>query len=44
MFAGAGIKSKDDVRHEVDNFEINGNLDVGDGDLGEGSSDESNPK
>ena len=42
--AGAGTKSKDDVGHEVDNFETNGNLDVGDGDMGEGSSDESNPK
>ena len=44
MFAGPGIKSKDDVGHEVENFETNGNLDVGDGDMGEGSSGESNPK
>ncbi|XP_075661237.1 uncharacterized protein LOC142631044 isoform X2 [Castanea sativa] len=29
---GAGTKSKDDVGHEVDNFEANGNLDRGDGD------------
>ena len=41
MFTGAGIKSKDDVGHEADNFETNGNLDVGDGDMGEASSDES---
>ena len=38
-FAGAGTKSKDDVGHEVDNFEANGNLDMGDGDKGD-SKDE----
>ena len=37
--AGAGIKSKDDVGHEVDNFEANGNLVLGDGDAGD-SEDE----
>ena len=37
--AGAGTKSKDDVGHEVDNFEANGNLDMGDGDKGD-SKDE----
>ena len=37
--AGAGIKSKDDVGHEVDNFEANGNLVMGDGDAGD-SEDE----
>lgn len=37
--AGAGTISKDDVGHEVDNIEANGNLDMGNGDTGD-SDDE----
>ena len=39
MLAGAGIKSEDDVVDEVDNFEVDGDADMGDGDTGD-SEDE----
>ncbi|KAL4632129.1 hypothetical protein ACB092_04G029500 [Castanea dentata] len=35
QFTGAGTISKDDVGHEVDNIEANGNLDMGNGDTGD---------
>ena len=34
MLAGAGIKSEDDVGDQVDNFEVDGDADMGDGDTG----------
>ncbi|KAF3962678.1 hypothetical protein CMV_012838 [Castanea mollissima] len=32
VLAGAGVKSEDDVGDEVDNFEVDGDIDMGDGD------------
>ena len=39
MLAGAGIKSEDDVVDEVDNFEADGDADMGDGDVDMGDGD-----
>ena len=33
--AGVGIKSEDDVGDEVDNFEVDRDADIGDGDTGD---------
>ena len=39
VLAGAGIKSEDDVVDEVDNFEADGDADMGDGDVDMGDGD-----
>jgi U3 small nucleolar RNA-associated protein 3 len=39
VLAGAGIKSEDDVGDEVDNFEADGDADMGNGDVDMGDGD-----
>ena len=43
VLAGAGIKSEDDVWDEVDNFEVDGDADMGDGDTGDSEDEHYKP-